>query len=176
MIEDLDTDGHLLKAITSACDGRIVQMPAPMSLPGVFPPGVTNSPFKMVKLKGNEELLLTGARLGKRNPIILHLEPMDTVEYANLELESGKLAQFPELEHHLVTSLGTYLSRLQDEADVDTLNAGFIPSGKSLNAAISTFRAEVNLAFIESLKAVQAAKRAKEAELAYADSDAWGTW
>lgn len=176
MIEDPTTDEHLLKAITDACDRRIVQMPAPMALAGVFPKAGTGSPFKMVKLKGNEELLLTGARLGKRNPIILHLEPIDAAEYEKLEVESNKVEVFHDLQTHLVNSLAAYFAKLQEEAEVDPLIAPFIPSGITLNQAIAKFRVETDLAFIDSLKAARTARREKEAELAYSGNDAWGSW
>lgn len=172
MTPDLDTDGHLLKAITDACDGRIVQMPAPMALTAVYPD--RSPPFKTLKMRGNEELILSGARLGNRQPLILKLSPMDTVDYEALELESNKVTQFPELERHLVDQLGGYLNILQGEAGAD-LDAGFIPSGGSLNASIIIFRREVP-PLLENLKAKRIAKAEQEAALAYAGNDEWGTW
>lgn len=166
------TDEHLLKAITDACDGRIVQMPAPMALAGVFPD--RSPPFKTIKLKGNEELLLSGARLGSRQPIILKLTPMDTVDYEAVELESNKVTQFPALEAHLVDFLGGYLNQLQGEAGAD-LDAGYIPSGGSLNASIIIFQREVPT-LLERVKANRIAKAERAAALAYADNDDWGTW
>lgn len=173
MSQDLDIPGHLLKALTDACDGRIVQMPAPMTLAAVYPE--RSPPFKTIKLKGIEEFLLAGARLGNRQPVILKLTPMDAVDYEAVELESNKVTQFPALEKHLVDHLGGYLNLLQGEADVDDLDAPFIPSGVSLNAAISTFNRAVP-ELIDKLKAARIAKAEREAALAYADNETWGTW
>jgi hypothetical protein len=167
------TDGHLLKAIVDACDGRIIQMPAPMSLTAVYPD--RSPPFKTIKMRGNEELILSGARIGNRQPLILKLSPMDTVDYEALELESNKVTQFLELEKHLVDSLGAYLFKLQAEAEIEDLDAPFIPSGISLNSAIAKFKVST-ADLLEDLKAKRAAKAEREAQLAYADNDEWGTW
>lgn len=165
-------EGHLLKALNDACDGRIIQMPAPMTLAAVYPE--RSPPFKTIKLKGIEEFLLSGARLGNRQPAILKLTPMDAVDYEAVELESNKVTQFPALEKHLVDYLGGYLNLLQGEAEAG-LDALFIPSGISLNSAISTFSRAVP-PLLESLKANRIAEAEREAALAYADNDDWGTW
>lgn len=167
------TDGHLLKAITDACDGRIIQMPAPMTLAAVYPD--RSPPFKTLKLKGNEEFLLAGARIGNRQPIILKLTPMDAVDYEVIELESNKVTQFEALEKHLVDHLGGYFNLLLGEAGVDDLDAPYIASGNSLNGAIIIFRREVE-PLLERLKANRLAKAERDAALAYADNDDWGTW
>lgn len=172
MSQDLDTPGHLLKALNDACDGRIIQMPAPMTLAAVYPD--RSPPFKTIKLKGIEEFLLAGARLGNRQPVILTLTPMDAVDYEAIELESNKVTQFPALEKHLVDYLGGYLNLLQGDAGAG-LDAAFIPSGVSLNSAISTFNRAVP-ELLDALKAARIAKAERETELAYADNAEWGTW
>jgi hypothetical protein len=155
MSQDLDTPGHLLKAITDVYPER-------------------SPPFKTIKLKGIEEFLLAGARLGNRQPVILKLTPMDAVDYEAVELESDKVSQFPALKKHLVDHLGGYLNLLQSEAGAG-LDAAFIPSGVSLNAAIITFNRAVP-ELLDSLKANRIAKAEREAALAYADNETWGTW
>ncbi|UIN38348.1 hypothetical protein [Methylobacterium oryzae] len=167
------TDGHLLKAITDACDGRIIQMPGPMAVTGVYPE--RSPPFKTIKLKGIEEFLLASARIGNRQPIILKLTPMDAVDYEAIEIESNKITQFEALEKHLVDHLGGYFNLLLGEAGADGLDAPYIASGHSLNAAITIFRREVE-PLLARIKATRLAKAEQAAALAYADNDDWGTW
>ncbi len=54
-------------------------MPAPMTLTGRLPGPV--AALQDDQDAGNEELILSGARLGNRQPLILKLSPMDTVDY-----------------------------------------------------------------------------------------------
>ncbi|MBP2498389.1 hypothetical protein ABID82_005075 [Methylobacterium sp. PvP062] len=167
------TDGHLLKAIANACDGRIIQIPAPMAVAAIYPD--RSPPFKTIKLKGTEEFLLAGARIGNRQPVILKLTPMDAVDYEAIELESNKVTQFEALDKHLVDHLGGYFNLLLDEAGADGLDAPFISSGHSFNGAIVIFRREVE-PLLGRIKANRLAEAERDAALAYADNDDWGTW
>jgi hypothetical protein len=175
MEADLSPEGHLREAFKRAVDDRIVKLPGPLTLSAFYGDSAPQR-FKTARFMGGEEFTLMGVREGKRSAGIFLLEAMDAVDYVHVEVETGRLdQQIPELGRHVVATLAAYLTEAQALAEIDTLDAPFIPSTAPLTSAISTFQRAIG-SIRELMKTAAETKREREAASAYADDELWGTW